>query len=363
MNATATAAPTPMQRLRTPLMILGPLVLLGVGLYVFLTGGRYQDTEDAYVQAARVAISASVSGRVVEIAVRDNQPVTRSQLLYRIDDAPLRIAVRQAEAELAAARLQVEALKATYLRRRSEADAARQAYAFQQSELARQKRLLEAGIASQSAVDRATHAFDDARGALAAAEQEANAVLAQLGGDASIDPDQHPSVQAAQAALDAARLDLSYASVYAPRDGVVTRVEQLQVGNYVPAHQPVFALVATNDVWVEANFKEDQLTHMRPGQEAEVRIDTYPGRVFRGRVSSLSPGTGSQFSVLPPENATGNWVKVVQRVPVRIELVDVPSDVQLHAGLSAQVDVDTRWQRHLFRAASALPVEGATASR
>jgi membrane fusion protein, multidrug efflux system len=165
----------------------------------------------------------------------------------------------------------------------------------------------------------------------------------------------HPGVQAAQAALDRARLDLSYASVLAPADGVVTRVEALQVGNYVAAHTPVFALVSTGDVWIEANFKEDQLAHMRPGQEASVEIDSFPGRRFRGRLASVSPGTGSQFSMLPAENATGNWVKVVQRLPVRIELLPADRDVALHAGLSATVNVDTRWQRHLFRSAALEP--------
>ncbi len=148
-----------------------------------------------------------------------------------------------------------------------------------------------------------------------------------------------------------------------PADGVVTRVEELQVGNYVGAHTPVFALVSTGDVWVEANFKEDQLAHMRPGQEATVQIDSYPGRHFRGRVASVSPGTGSQFSMLPAENATGNWVKVVQRVPVRIELLPEDHDLAMHAGLSASVDVDTRWQRHLLRAATLEPPPGPTASR
>jgi membrane fusion protein (multidrug efflux system) len=355
--------PTLLQRLRVPLMILGPLVVLVLALYFYFTGGRHQSTNDAYVQAARVAISSNVAGRVVEVAVRDNQPVRRGDLLYRLDDAPFGIAVREAQAQLAAATLQVDSLKANYRQRSSQTTAARQAFEFQESELARQRKLLSSGIASQAAVDRATHALDDARGALATAQQEASAVLAQLGGDANIAPAQHPGVQAAQAALDRARLDLSYASVLAPADGVVTRVEALQVGNYVAAHTPVFALVSTGDVWIEANFKEDQLAHMRPGQEASVEIDSYPGGRFRGRVASVSPGTGSQFSMLPAENATGNWVKVVQRLPVRIELLPTDRDVALHAGLSATVDVDTRWQRHLFRSAALEPPAPETLAR
>jgi membrane fusion protein (multidrug efflux system) len=355
---------TTLQSLRLPLMIVVPIVVIVLALYFFLTGGRHQSTNDAYVRTARVAISANVAGRVVELAVRDNQPVHRGDLLYRLDDEHFRIAVREAQAQLAATTLQVESLKANYRQRRSQIASAQHAFAFQETELARQRKLLSSGIASQSAVDRALHAVDDARGVLVSAEQEAGAVLAQLGGDADVAPAKHPSVQQAQAAVDRAQLDLSYATVIAPVDGVVTRVEELQIGSYVSAHAPVFALVSTDNVWVEANFKEDQLAHMQPGQEATVDIDSYPGRHFRGHVASVSPGTGSQFSLLPPENATGNWVKVVQRLPVRIELLPEDRNVALHAGLSATVDVDTRWQHHLFRAAAQEPpAPGPIASR
>jgi membrane fusion protein (multidrug efflux system) len=342
---------------RVPLMILGVLAVLGAGAAFYLNGGRHEQTDDAYVQSARVAISANVAGRVVEIAVRDNQPVSKGDLLYRIDDTPLRIAVEAAEARLADAQLQVQTLKANYRQRVSQVESARKALAFQESEVARQQRLLASNIASQSAVDRAVHARDDARGDLAAAEQQVSAALAQLGGQIDIASSDHPAVRQAQAALDSAKLDLSYATINAPIDGVVTRVEQLQVGNYVAAHVPVFALVATGNVWIEANFKEDQLTHMKTGQQARVSIDTYPGRRFNGRVVSVSPGTGSQFSLLPPENATGNWVKVVQRVPVRIELDDMDPEIAMHAGLSASVDVDTRWRRRLFGASGYAPAE------
>ncbi|HTQ37009.1 MAG TPA: HlyD family secretion protein [Steroidobacteraceae bacterium] len=347
---------------RLPLLIGGPLLALLLALYFYLSGGRYEQTDDAYVQSARVAVSSNVAGRVVELAVRDNQTVHRGELLYRLDPAPLQIAVRQAEAQLAAARLQVESLKADYQQAQSRINAARSALEFQRNELARQQRLLASGIASQAAVDRAQHALDDASGTLSGAGHQAGGVLAQLGGRADIPPAQHPAVLQAQAALDGARLDLSYATVTAPADGVVTRVEELQVGDYVAAHAPVFALVSTGDMWIEANFKEDQLAHMHPGQPVSVRIDSYPGRQFHGTVGSLSPGTGSQFSVLPPENATGNWVKVVQRLPVRIELQLPQPAPALHAGLSAQVKVDTGWHRHLFRAATMDP-PAVTASR
>jgi len=190
---------------------------------------------------------------------------------------------------------------------------------------------------------------------VAGVQQQIGAVVANLGGNPNIAPDKHPAVQQAQARLDRARLDLSYATVAAPSDGIVTRVDQLQVGSYIAASAPVFALVSNGDIWVEANFKEDQLTHMRVGQAATVKVDSYPGKSFEAEVVSLSPGTGSQFSVLPPENATGNWVKVVQRLPVRVRLRQVDPAYPLHAGLSADVSVDTQYQRHLFAAADPVP--------
>src|ERR1043166_5059061 len=169
-----------------------------------------------------------------------------------------------------------------------------------------------------------------------------------LGCDATADLDNHPAVLEAKAALDKAELELSYTRIVAPDDGIVTKVEQLQVGDYINAASPVFALLSTHDVWIEANFKEDQLTHMRPGQPATIEIDSYPGRVFHAHVESVAPGTGSQFSALPAENATGNWVKVVQRLPVRLTLDDVDASTPLRSGLSATAKGDTEHSRKLF---------------
>jgi membrane fusion protein (multidrug efflux system) len=342
--------------------VAGPVVVLALAAYFYISGGRYEKTEDAYVMAARTAISANVPGRVVELAVHDNQAVQRGDVLYRLDDAPYRIYVQEAQAQLATATLQIQSLKATYLQRQADLASARDTLAFQQTELDRQKKLITAGIASQAQVDRAMHAFDEARSRLASVQHEITGAIAQLGGDPNIDPSKHPAVMQAQAALDRARLNLSYTTVTAPSDGVVTRVEQLQVGSYIAASTPVFALVSTHDVWLEANFKEDQLGHMRPGQTANIRIDSYPGRTFKGRVASVSPGTGSQFSMLPAENATGNWVKVVQRLPVRVELQDLDPQYPLHAGLSAIVNVDTRYQRHIFGSNEQLTDESSPAA-
>lgn len=327
-------------RVRRPLLLAGPLLAIAAACYYYFGAGASQSTDDAYVMAARVQVSANIAGRVSEVAVTDNQPVRRGELLFRLDDVPLKIAVQEAVAQLATAGLQVRTLKANFLKPQAELIAVRQTLAFRQRELDRLRRLQNSGIASQVQVDRAANALDEARGMVVTKQQECAAVASQLGGNPYVAPEKHPMVMQAQANLDRARLNLSYVEVRAPMDGVVTRVEQLQVGSYVAAMTPVFALVSTDDVWIEANFKENQLGSMRPGQDAVVRIDSIRGRKFRARVASVSPGTGSQFSLLPPENASGNWVKVVQRVPVRIELID-SHHPPLHAGLSAAVDVDT----------------------
>jgi membrane fusion protein, multidrug efflux system len=333
------------ERLRLPLMLIAPVVVIGGALYFYFTGGRFQTTDDAYVQAAQVVISSNISGRVSEIDVRDNELVRKGAVLFRIDDAPFRIAVQEAQARLASARLEVEGLQATYRERQAQLAGSEDTLTYQQREYERQNGLLASGISSQVQVNQLRHALDSARQARNSAREELAAVAASLGGDANISIENHPAVLQARAALDRAQLNLSYTVIRAPEDGVAAKVEQLQVGNYINASIALFALISTQDVWVEANFKESQLTYMRPGQTATVRIDSYPGELFHARVTSLSPGTGAAFSVLPPENATGNWVKVVQRLPVRLAVIDAPRSLPLRAGLSADVSVDTRHAR------------------
>jgi membrane fusion protein (multidrug efflux system) len=353
MSATLPRPPLPSltrnlgERLRVPLMLLGVAVVVIAALTFWLTGGRYMSTDDAYVQAARTSISSNVAGQVTQILVHDNERVHRGQLLFRLDDQPYRIAVEAAEAKLASARLTVLAGKATYRQQLASVRSAQDTVSYRHKEYERQRKLLATGIASQAMYDGAQHALDNARQQETAAQQQAAGVLAMLGGDADIDVNRHPSVLQAQAELDRAKLNLSYTQITAPDDGTVTKVEQLQVGDYINAASPVFALISSRDVWIEANFKENQLAHMRPGQPATIRIDTYPGQPFKAHVASIAPGTGSQFSVLPPENATGNWVKVVQRLPVRLELDDAVPDLPLHSGLSATVEVDTGHPRGL----------------
>jgi membrane fusion protein, multidrug efflux system len=328
------------QRLRLPLMWGVPLLMVAAGLYVYLTSGRYRSTDDAYLRAAEVAISANVAGRVSEVDVRENQRVHRGQVLFRLDDRPFRIAVEAARARLQGARLQVESMKADYRQRLAGLGSAQSALAYAQREYRRESRLLVSGIASQSQVDKALLARNEAQQSVAAARQQITATVARLGGEPDVAVNTHPLVEQAQAVLDRALLNLSYATISAPADGIVTGVEHVQAGSYLPAATPAFVLVSTHDVWVEADFKEDQLAHMRPGDSATVKIDAYPGHTFRAVVASITPGTGSQFSVLPPENATGNWVKVVQRLDVRLRLEgSLPA---VRSGLSAAVTVDTR---------------------
>ena len=254
----------------------------------------------------------------------------------------------QSEALAAQATLQVDAFRAAYGQRRAETAAASDQLTYQQHELARQKTLLQAGVASQSAVDQAQNAMNAATQRLAAAREGEAAALAQLGGAPDRRSDRHPSVKAAQAAVARDRLNQSYGVVTAPQDGIATKVEQLQVGNYVNAAQPLFALVSPR-LWIDANLKEDQLAHVRVGQAATVQVDAAKGFTFHARVVSVSPGTGSSFALLPPENATGNWVKVVQRVTVRVELDETELRAHpLQAGLSAKVTIDTGYHRHLF---------------
>jgi membrane fusion protein (multidrug efflux system) len=330
-----------LRRRRFLLMIGVPLIALAVLGWFMLTGGRFEATDNAYVQASRVPISTSVAGRIVDLRVHENQEVHTGDLLFTLDRAGFEADVRQAEAAAAAARTQVSSLLADYRARKAAERSAEEALSFARSEEERERELAREGIAPQQKLDAAVYAVQDAEAALDAARQAATAALAELGGDETIAIEDHPLVREADARLERARLEASYAEVIAPQDGVVTRVDQVQVGSYVDPGQTLFWLVA-GEPWVEANFKEDQLGHMQVGQAATIRVDAYPGREFEARVASFSPGTGAVFAALPAQNATGNWVKVVQRLPVRLTLVDPPKDLVLRAGLSAHAKVDTR---------------------
>jgi membrane fusion protein (multidrug efflux system) len=339
------------RRLRAILLLAAPLVAIAAGLFFYLSGGRYQETDNGSIQSGLAQVSANVSGPVIAIEVANNQHVKAGDILFRIDPAPYQAAVDEAEAELANARTQVSSLRANYREGEASLQAARDRLAYAEREAARQKALLAEGISSQNQYDQAVLAAQTARQQIQTAVQQNAGVAATLTGSVNAPTERQPSVQRALAALERARLNLTYTVVRAAQDGIVTKVNQLQVGSYVSASKPVFTL-ASNRLWVEGNFKEDQLHHMRVGQRATFKVDAFPDLELTGRLASFSPGTGNSFSLLPAENATGNWVKVVQRLPVEFSIDQLPKDVPLHAGLSVEVSVDTGYQRHLFGGAT-----------
>ena len=333
------------ERLRRLLLMAFPVILVAVGTVYYLAEEPYVSTDDAFVRAAKELVNARVAGQVVKIAVIDNQRVQRGQLLFRIDPEPYQIAVDQAEARLSGTRLQINELKATYRQQLAELQSASDTADFDEREYARRRALVTDGWTPREVFDRADKDLKVARQQVASIEHQIANTVAALDGDPNIEIDRHPTVRAAKAQLDRARLDLSYATVVAPDDGIVARVDDLQVGDFVNPGASVFSLMSSRRIWIEANFRETGLTHMRPGQEAVIDVDAYPDRIFKAHVVSMSPGTGSDFAVLPPENATGNWVKVVQRLPVRLELDEIDEARRLFSGISVTVRVDTGYRR------------------
>jgi membrane fusion protein (multidrug efflux system) len=329
-----------LRRWRWPLIVGGPILILAVVAFFVLTGGRYQSTDNAYVQIAKTPVAPSIAGRVVEIYVGENQVVRKGQTLFRLDVRDFQANLEAAQAQVAVAELDVRQQRAAYQRETANVSAATETVAYTTREAERQRQLAAAGVSSRQQVDQAVHAAQQARDQLAATRQQQAQALAALGGDPDIGSSA-PAVMQARAQLERARLNVSYAAVAAPADGIVARVDQMPVGAYLNASQTAFWLLS-GQPWVEANFKEDQLAHMKVGQPVSIDIDAYPGAGLRGRVASFAPGTGSAFSALPAQNATGNWVKVTQRLPVRIEFDKPPPGMAARAGLSANVKVDVR---------------------
>ena len=333
-------------KLRAPLMIGGVAIVVLASAFVYLSGGRYESTDDAYVHAAGVDVSSNIAGRVVEVDVKEGQEVKSGQVLFRLDPAPWDIAISSAQAQVADARQQLEAQLASYREHQVDVQNAQSAAAYAERERARNKGLEAAGAVSQAEYDQAARQADAARLGIGTAQQGLAQALAALGGRADESVDAHATVRQANATLARAELNKQWTYIRAPQDGRVTKVEQLQVGDYLNAATPTFHLV-TGVPWIEANFKENQLKHMTPGQATAVKIDAYAGYKCKGRVASISPATDQTFSLLPAENASGNWVKVVQRLPVRIAFSCSPA-LEPAAGLSTTVKVDTGYKRRLF---------------
>jgi membrane fusion protein (multidrug efflux system) len=340
--AAPAAAPKKKRNTRRNLLLVSvPVLLVAVGGYFYLTGGRYQDTDNAYVQQAKVALSADVAGRIQSVAVHDNQLVKAGDVLFTIDPQPYTIALAQADAALATARVNVEQLKVAYGTAQAQLNAAQSTLLLRQAAFDRKNALVQGGNASDATLDDVKLALEASQNAVIGAQQQVASASAALTGNPAIVTDTHPAVRAALAARDVAARNLDKTTVVAPADGVVSQVSSLNVGQFIATGTTIASLIETGDTWIEANFKETQLASITIGMPVEVSVDAYPGVKFEGHLESISAATGAEFALIPAQNATGNWVKVTQRVPVRIDVTPIDGKL-LRAGMSAVVAVDTR---------------------
>jgi membrane fusion protein (multidrug efflux system) len=321
-------------RLRTILMLAVPALLVVAGIYLWIASGGSESTDNAQVKTDIVSVTAQVTGPVIEVDVRNGNHVKRGDILFRIDPAPFRVALENAEAQLAAARLQTTQLRTQAAGTGADITGAQANLAIKQNALNRQQALLKQGFTTRAD-------YEDALNEVKTAETQLGDARARAANaNAAIAPGQQPSIAQAQAAVDKAKLDLERTVVRAPMAGEIANADRLQIGTQVVSGVGAVSIVHSDSAWIEANFKEKQLTDMRPGQPVTVKIDAYPGEKFKAHVESIGAGTGSEFSLLPAQNANGNWVKVTQRVPVRVAFDGKPSKPMI-AGLSAVVTVDT----------------------
>ena len=324
--------PKGMSATRTILMLIVPALLLIGGGYYWLTSGGSVSTDDAFVKQDIVSVSAQVNGPIAEVLVKNGDQVKKGQVLFRIDPQPFQVALEQAEAQLAAAQLQTSQLRTQAAGTGADIVGEQANLAIKKNALSRQQALLKQGFTTRAD-------YEDALNEVKTAEQDlADARARAANAHAAIAPGEQPSIAQAQAAIDKAKLELDRTTIRAPMDGVVENADNLQVGQMAVTGLGMLSLVHSKTAWVEANFKEKDVGRMVPGQKAKIEVDAYPGQEFDAHVESIGAGTGSEFSLLPAQNANGNWVKVTQRVPVRIAFDGTPSKPMI-AGLSVNATI------------------------
>jgi membrane fusion protein (multidrug efflux system) len=335
-------------RVLRPLLMLGGIAAVVVGIGVFwLIGGRYVDIEDSYVRAAKESLSTDVSGIVAAVPVHEGEKVTAGQVLLRLDQRQFRIALDRAKATLAQTALMMDAMKQDYQRMLHDVDAKAAQVQADQANFERYANLVKSGGVTRADYDNARFALAADKQAVEALRVQSQVQLAKLGGNPDVDVTSTPQYLQAKAEVDEAQRQLDHTVITAPFAGIVTEVDTVQPGMYLAAATAAFGLVSTTDIWVEANPKETELTGVKPGDPVDISVDTYPGHVWKGRVQSISPNSGSEFSVLPAQNTSGNWVKVVQRIPVRITVEPGAEGLPLRAGMSVEASIDTGHRRTL----------------
>ena len=333
--------------LRPVLMLSGIILLVVASGVVWLRGGRVVSVDDALIGAAKLAVANDISGIVASVAVHEGQSVKRGDVLLRLDDRPFRIALDAARADLAQSVLDVQAMKQDYLRLRHAAAEAESRVAADEASFARYASLVGSGGVTRAEYDDSRFKLYGDREQLATLNAQANAQLARLGGNADIDPAQTPQWQRAQTRIAEAERELSHTELRAPFDGVVTQVENVQLGAYLAAASPAMALVSRQNIWADGQPKETELTYIHVGEKVKISVDAYPNETWDGEVESIAPATGGSFSVLPAQNTSGNWVKVVQRVPLRVRILPHENAPELRVGMSVVLDIDTGHIRHL----------------
>jgi membrane fusion protein, multidrug efflux system len=327
--------------LRATLLLIIPALAACLALFFYLFSGRYIGTDNAYVGAQKVLITPEVSGKVVSIAVQEGQLLKPGDELFAIDAVPYRLAAQEAEARLARVKTDFESLKSNFASLGRRIELSRQALEAAQSDYDRKLALLNNRISTPSDVDRSRAALVVVKAQLEQLQQQEAATRIQLLGTADLALENFPQYVEALTTLDRARRDLANTTLRAPIAGVATQVTSIQMGRYLTAGAAVFSIIDSVNVWVEANPKETDLTYVRPGQPVAITVDAFPSRHWTGVVAAISPGTGAQFSILPPQNAAGNWIKIVQRVPVRIEFSPGQDVRRLRSGMSAVIEIDT----------------------